>query len=231
VRVLLVPGFAQTSGVWAATIAQLSVDAAALEVPIESDFAATALALGKRGGRGVYVGYSMGGRLVLYLALEHPELVASLVLVSSSPGIADAGKRQARAAADLGLADWIDSHSREEFLDHWTQQPTFQDVLPESGRQHRLSSPAEVADQLRRLGQGTQPSLWDRLAELQMPVSFVVGENDSTYLGIAERAAELVSGQVEIRVVPRAGHALVHHHSTLLADIIAGVGDPTRGPG
>lgn len=216
---------------WAATIAQLSVDAAALEVRIESDFAATALALGEQGGRGVYVGYSMGGRLVLYLALEHPELVESLVLVSASPGIADAGKRQARATADLELADWIDSHSREEFLDHWTRQPIFHDVLPESGREHRLSSPAEIADQLRRLGQGTQPSLWDRLGELEMPICFVVGENDSIYLGIADRAGELVGGPVEIRVVPGAGHALVHHHSTLLADLIARVGDPTRRPG
>ena len=220
---LLVPGFAQTSSVWDATKELLSIDATALDIPVAGDFSACARALGDIGGRGLYAGYSMGGRLALYLAVEQPELVEHLVLVSANPGIRDATERQARATADLELAAWIESHSREEFLEYWTEQPLFEDVPSATAGKHRLSSTIEIADQLRRLGQGTQPPLWDRLSELRMPVTFVVGEHDSTYSDIATSAAQLVCGKAEVEVAPGGGHALVHTHEMFLAETIADI--------
>jgi 2-succinyl-6-hydroxy-2,4-cyclohexadiene-1-carboxylate synthase len=220
VRVLLVPGFAQTGSVWDATIGQLAVEAAAIEVPDEPDFATTAMALGISGGPGLYAGYSMGGRLALYLALEQPATVEHLILVSSGPGIAGSGERRARRDADEELAAWIENHSLDEFVDRWAQQPIFGDVPSESIRSHRLSSPSEISSQLRRLGQGSQPSLWERLGELQMPVTFIVGEHDDKYGAIAARAADLISGPVEIHTVMSVGHALIHTRATVLARTI-----------
>ncbi len=227
-RILLVPGFAQTSSVWDRTVGHLpgEVEATALNVPVGPDFASTTEALGKSGGQGAYVGYSMGGRLVLHLALTHPEMVEHLVLVSAGPGIADPKERLERRAADEELADWIERHSHEEFLDSWTQQSIFDGVPPQVNRAHRLSSPSEIAGQLRRLGQGIQPSLWDRLGELLTPVTFVVGENDEAYREIAAAAAPLISSPVDIRVVPGAGHALIHEDSTVLAQTIIEVARP-----
>src|SRR5918994_5654049 len=40
--------------------------------------------------RPVIVGYSMGGRLALYLALHYPERCVGLILESASPGLEDA---------------------------------------------------------------------------------------------------------------------------------------------
>lgn len=219
-RVLLVPGFAQTGSVWDKTCAQLTVEASALEIPNEPDFATTAMGLGISGGQGLYAGYSMGGRLALYLALEQPELVEHLMLVSSGPGIADAGQRRARRAADEELADWIENHPLEEFLDRWTLQPLFGEVPPASHRRHRLTSPAEIAGQLRRLGQGIQPPLWERLGELQIPVTFIVGQDDDKYGEIAARAVDLVGGPGEVITVMGAGHALIHNHPEVLARTI-----------
>ncbi len=51
------------------------------------------------GGRATYVGYSMGGRLCLHLAVARPELVERLVLVSATAGIDDRGERAARRAS------------------------------------------------------------------------------------------------------------------------------------
>ncbi len=54
--------------------------------------------------RPVIAGYSMGGRLALYLALRHPDRCAGLFLESASPGLEDAGERAARRAADGEMA-------------------------------------------------------------------------------------------------------------------------------
>ena len=37
----------------------------------------------------MWVGYSMGGRTALHVALAHPDLVEALVLISTTAGIED----------------------------------------------------------------------------------------------------------------------------------------------
>ena len=51
------------------------------------------------------VGYSMGARLALVLALRHPDAIRGLLLESPSPGIADDRERAQRRAADEALGD------------------------------------------------------------------------------------------------------------------------------
>jgi 2-succinyl-6-hydroxy-2,4-cyclohexadiene-1-carboxylate synthase len=151
-------------------------------------------------------GYSMGGRLALALALRIPERVRRLVLVSASPGLADPGERAARRAADEALADRIEAIGAEAFAREWAAQPLFAGQPPEvaaAAHEDRLRrSAAEHAAQLRGLGTGVMPPLWERLGELRMPASTVVGERDAKFRAIAERMA------FPVVVVPGAGHAL-----------------------
>ena len=55
--------------------------------------------------RAAWLGYSMGGRYALHVALRHPELVRRLVLVSATGGIDDPAERAARREGDEALAD------------------------------------------------------------------------------------------------------------------------------
>jgi 2-succinyl-6-hydroxy-2,4-cyclohexadiene-1-carboxylate synthase len=150
-------------------------------------------------------GYSMGGRLALALALRIPERVQRLVLVSSSPGLAAADERALRREADEALAARIEAIGVEAFAREWAAQPLFAGQPPEvaaAAHEDRLRrSAAEHAAQLRGLGTGVMPPLWDRLGELAMPVTLVVGERDAKFRAIAERMG------FPAVVVPGVGHA------------------------
>jgi 2-succinyl-6-hydroxy-2,4-cyclohexadiene-1-carboxylate synthase len=148
----------------------------------------------------------MGGRLALALALRIPQRVERLVLISASPGLANDGERAARRAADEAFADRIEAIGVEAFARAWAAQPLFAGQPPEvaaAAHADRLRrSAAEHAAQLRNLGTGVMPPLWERLRELTMPVSAVVGERDAKFRAIAERMG------FPTVVVPGAGHAV-----------------------
>ncbi len=204
---VFVHGFTQTPASWAPVRALLDPPTRAPAVPDGVDFPAAALGLDV--GRGCYVGYSMGGRLALQLALDRPTTVERLVLVSASPGIAGADERAARRDADERLAQEIERDGVDAFLERWLAQPLFASLPRDrAGVDERRAgnTVASLTHQLRALGQGAQPSNWERLNELTVPVLLVVGERDTKYVDIAERMAVAIP-QARVEVLPGAGHA------------------------
>ena len=222
-RLMLVPGFTQTARSWDRVIDELpgSVEARALDVPTGLDFVETAHALGEAGGKGVYVGYSMGGRLCLQLALERPQLIERLVLISASPGIGDAAERAARGAADEEWADLLESQGADAFYDRWLAQPLFATLSPEAAAlDARSRDVAVLAHQLRALGQGTVEPLWDRLGEISIRVCLTVGMLDERYVGIAS-AMRPRFPDAAVQVVQGAGHAVHLEQPHVVARIVA----------
>lgn len=160
------------------------------------------------------LGYSMGGRLALYLALHHPQWVQTLVLESASPGLDDPAQRAARRAQDEALAQRILERGISAFVDEWERLPLWasQARLPEevrrSLRRQRLANrPLGLANSLRGMGTGVQPSLWPHLGELTCPVLLVVGAEDAKFVAINRRMARLIP-QARLVVVPQAGHTV-----------------------
>lgn len=225
-RTLLVPGFSQTAASWDPVIGSLAPgqrrDVRALDVPDGLDFAATATTLGDAGGTGCYAGYSMGGRLCLQLALDHPGHVERLVLVSSTAGIQGRAARASRRDEDERLARDLERDGVDAFLDRWMAQPLFARLTPGTpGRDERIRDPAVLAHQLRALGQGTQPSLWSRLSELDMPVVVVAGARDAKYVGFARTMAGAIGRNAEAVFVPDAGHAVHLERPAEIAHVLA----------
>ncbi|MHB8658186.1 MAG: alpha/beta fold hydrolase [Solirubrobacteraceae bacterium] len=169
-------------------------------------------------------GYSMGGRLALHAALTLAGRVERLVLIGSSPGIADPAERAARRADDEGLASEIEASGIETFARRWALTPVLAGQPPEVAaavHADRLcNTTAGLARALRGLGTGALPSLWDRLGELEMDVMMIVGEHDRKFTSLAGRMAEwLPAGRVE--VVRGAGHAVHLEAPRRVAELIA----------
>jgi len=176
---------------------------------VRLDFADTSTAVGEAAGRAVYIGYSLGGRLALRLALEQPSLIKALVLVGASPGIADARDRSARLAADEALAGDIESCGTRAFLNTWLAQPMFNGLTPTpidmAGRLG--NTPTGLAWALRSLGPGAQDPLWEYLGDLAMPVLLVAGGQDSKAILTCERMAGSIGGNAQVAVMPGTSHA------------------------
>lgn len=157
------------------------------------------------------VGYSMGGRIALHVALALSDRVNRLILIGASPGIADPAERSARREADARLADRIEAMRIEQFAAEWARTPVLAGLPPEAARAvhaDRLRNrPVGLARALRGLGTGSLPSLWPRLRELTIPVTLVAGGRDEKFSALAEEmAAQIPAGRVQI--VPSAGHAV-----------------------
>jgi 2-succinyl-6-hydroxy-2,4-cyclohexadiene-1-carboxylate synthase len=173
---------------------------------------ATVLALDELGvHRAAFVGYSMGGRLALYLALRYPERCAALFLESASPGIEDAAERAARRRSDGEKAASLESGDFERFLMAWYSQPLFASLARRDGLVEEMISarrgndPAELALALTGMGTGAQLSLWGELPSLVVPALAVVGELDEKFVDLSRRMAELCP-KMRAVVVPEVGH-------------------------
>jgi 2-succinyl-6-hydroxy-2,4-cyclohexadiene-1-carboxylate synthase len=158
------------------------------------------------------LGYSLGARIALRLAVTHPTTVRRLILESPSAGVATVSDRNARAAVDEARAVRIERDGIQAFVDEWQREPVFAShaALPPTRaarlRAERLRNrPAGLAASLRGAGQGNMEPLHDRLAEVRAPTLVIAGALDPAGRGRAEAVAAGIP-DARLAVVAGAGH-------------------------
>lgn len=172
------------------------------------------------------LGYSMGGRAALRIALAHPARVAALVLESASPGIEDPVQRTERVAADLALAMSIERDGVDAFVSRWEALPMWvsqrrlaEPVLDAQRAQRRASDAGGLANSLRGAGAGVDASVMHALPRLSVPTLVVVGALDEPYVALG-RSMEQALPDARLTVVADAGHAVHLERPDALADTV-----------
>lgn len=157
------------------------------------------------------LGYSMGGRLALFMAVHYPNRIAGMILESASPGLETEAERQARVVADNALAERMRTQPMEQFLREWQMQPLFAGMATQPARLERLigrrmdNDSLGLTMSLKGMGTGAQQSLWRELANVESPLLLIVGEKDSKFCGIGREMARRCPGAM-LEIVPDAGH-------------------------
>lgn len=170
-------------------------------------------------GKVILVGYSMGGRIALYMSLKYCEKIHGAVLISGSPGLRDENTRRIRLSQDDARASYLLSHGLHSFLETWyegslwkslREHPLFSKILSQREKHKDIRS---LAKSLTDLSAGRQRPLWDELKHCKKPVLLIVGEKDLKFRRIAEEMCSEIRSSCtgdlcEMVVVPDCGHAV-----------------------
>jgi 2-succinyl-6-hydroxy-2,4-cyclohexadiene-1-carboxylate synthase len=171
------------------------------------------------------MGYSMGGRLALCVALQYRHACRKLIVESATAGIVDEKERAKRKILDQDRGEELERGEFEDFLRTWYCQPIFQTLaesperLEKVVRQRLFNDPLELARALSGMGVGVQPVLWDRLPGLAIPTLLLAGEKDSKYVDIVQSMATLLP-KGRVAIAPGAGHNAHLEKPALVAEYI-----------
>lgn len=233
-RVVLVHGFTQTGATMSSLARALAVDhevacpdlpGHGASPPARGDLWSAAAAVADCGGTAAYLGYSLGGRVCLHLALAQPRLVERLVLISATAGIEDEAERSQRREADEALAARIEEGGDAgvpSFLSQWLEAPLFRSLNPDAAdlASRRSNRAVGLSSSLRCHGTGHQPPLWGRLGDLEMPVLVVAGSRDGRFVEYGRRIALSIGDNARFIALEDAGHAVFLEQPDELAHLV-----------
>lgn len=165
--------------------------------------------------RRVLLGYSMGGRIALHMLLQAPKVWDDAIMVSTHPGLGDAGEREQRLKSDRVWARRFRDDPWDILIRDWNAQPVFRgDHVPVMPRTENAFSRAALALALERGSLARQPDLRPGLRDLNRPVLWVAGANDDRYRVLAVECQTL-NPCFELAILPDAGHRVPWARRTL----------------
>ncbi|MBF7017462.1 2-succinyl-6-hydroxy-2,4-cyclohexadiene-1-carboxylate synthase [Staphylococcus durrellii] len=159
-------------------------------------------------------GYSMGGRVAIYYALNGKMEMHGLILESTSAGIDSEDNRIERQQVDKARAKVLDIAGLEIFVNDWEKLPLFQTQYDlDKSIQQRIrtmrmnQNPARLAQALREYGTGNMPNLWHDIKNIHIPTLIIVGELDRKFGEISQRLTTEIPN-TEVIKISNVGHTV-----------------------
>jgi 2-succinyl-6-hydroxy-2,4-cyclohexadiene-1-carboxylate synthase len=169
-------------------------------------------------------GYSFGGRLALYLALEHPNRFERVILESTSPGLPNVTERQSRIVSDNLIIQKLSTDNFADFVTDWYRQSIFIEIdkhpdFPALIQRRLTNQPAHLAKSLRYAGLGQQPDLADRLTAFNLQVLLIVGAKDRKFVSIAQ-TLDRDCQCINLIIIPNCSHNVHFQVPQLWVDLL-----------
>ena len=158
--------------------------------------------------RGILAGYSLGGRLALHAALINPDRWHALIIISSHTGLSDLAQKTDRLQSDQRWAERFRFDAWDSVLNDWNQQEVFRSPFPQPRRLECDFDRKAMAGALTEWSLGMQEDLAERISKLQIPILWVVGENDRKFAAIAKELT-FAHPHSKIWIAPKAGHRVI----------------------
>lgn len=160
-----------------------------------------------RGNGRALLGYSMGGRMALHTLLEDHHPWQAAIIISAHPGLEDETEKSNRRTADTAWATRALAGDWQKFLADWNSQPIFHaaTLRDPQASSSLIMRRREIARSFVDWSLGAQQPLWSRIGNINVPVLWIVGENDTKFLALAERAVSLIPN-ARLAIAPDAGH-------------------------
>ncbi len=222
-RLVFVHGFTQTTRSWLPVAETFVADHEVILVDapghgrsshVRADLRLGADLLAQVGGNATYIGYSLGGRFCLHLALAYPHLLRSLVLLGATGGIDSDDERNERRASDEKLAAELEESGVGPFLERWLAMPMFA-TLPDyaKGLDDRSTNTAVgLASSLRLAGTGSQLPLWTWVRNISAPTLVMAGDLDAKFSSLGRQLVVAIGSNAVFREIEASGHAAHLEH-------------------
>jgi 2-succinyl-6-hydroxy-2,4-cyclohexadiene-1-carboxylate synthase len=163
------------------------------------------------------VGYSLGARAALGVAVRHANIAASLTLIGASPGLVTSAQREQRRAADGKWIDLLRHDGIAAFVDAWQDLPIFDTQTREhraAQRAARLShDPEGLARSLEQMGLAVMPDYRPSIGDIAVPTRLVTGDRDDKFMALADEIAPMFPDSDRV-VVAACGHNVLIESET-----------------
>lgn len=167
----------------------------------------------------ILMGYSLGGRLALHALIEWPDLWHAGVIISAHPGLISKGEKEERVHSDRQWAKRFLEEEWDNVIRAWDNRPVLASSSFTFKRGEKNYDKKILAQILMAGSLGRQENLRGFIANLSLPLLWVVGENDSNYVQLSQSIA-LNSPQSKIECLPQAGHRLPWEQPRLFKNLI-----------
>jgi 2-succinyl-6-hydroxy-2,4-cyclohexadiene-1-carboxylate synthase len=137
------------------------------------------------------LGYSMGGRIALFLSVYYGEKFSKILLESASPGLKTESERTDRQIKDSLLARRLQMQPFKQFVENWYEMPLFETVQKDKKSYDRMirsrlqNDPKLLSLSLTYIGSGSQPPLWEQLKDIKNSTLLLTGSDDAKFSSIA----------------------------------------------
>lgn len=170
--------------------------------------------------REIYLlGYSLGGRIALYLSCFFSSRYIRTIIESASPGLKTDDEKWDRCVRDQELAHQLHTTPLADFLTQWYNNPLFASLKDHPGTyaamyQRRLVNNAmTLGDVLHGCGLGQQPSLWETLLALDTSplnsddsIRLFAGELDTKFVAINQEMITCCPKTASLKIFDACGH-------------------------